>query len=308
MHKRKVSLGVILVSALAVSVPGLTVAKTAKPAAHHAGDVVLLPDRMQREKLLKEKAKQVVQEAVEAVMATRQALTALEHGNTKEAEAALEIATGKLHLLVARYPELGLLPVDVDVVVRTLDADAEAIKKAEKKVEDLVDDKRYQDARVILDQLRDDITVTVVSLPLATYPQDIEAIAPLIDAGKLEEAKAALAEVLGSLVVTEEVIPLAVLRAEDILDKAFTLEHTADLNDPKIRDTILKLTQQAKENLAVAQFLGYGKKKDYKLLYNAISALEKTVKSKQHGGGLWNKVKQELHALKQKVGQPREKK
>ncbi len=308
MKKSQISLGIIFASALAVAVPGLTVAKTAKPAAHHAGDVVLLPDRMQRDKLLKEKAKQVIQEAVDAVMATRQALTALEHGNVKEAEAAFEIATGKLHLLVARYPELGLLPVDVDVAVRTLDADAEAINKAEKQVEDLVNDKRYQDARVILDQLRDDITVTVVSLPLATYPHDIEAIAPLIDAGKLDEAKAALAETLDSLVVTEEVTPLAVLRAEDLLDKAFALEHTADLNDPKVRDTILKLTQQARENLAVAQFLGYGKKKDYKQLYNAISALEKTVKSKRHGSGLWNKVKQELHALKQKLGQPRGKK
>jgi len=77
----------------------------------------------------------------------------------------------------------------------------------------------------------------------------------------------------------------------------------ADLNDPKVGDEILKLTKEARENLEIAQLLGYGKKKDYKLLYKAIGALEKTIKSKRHGGGLWDKVEQELESLKGKISQ-----
>ena len=304
MDRKNFFWGIVFLSSMAVAAPGIGAEKAAKATAHHTGNVVLLPERMQEEKLLQKKAKQVVKEAVEAVDATRDALMALEQNKTKEAMAALEIATGKLHLLVARYPELGLLPVDVDAVVRTLDDfNKKAIKKAEDEVEDLVDDGRFQEARVILDQLRDDITVTVVSLPLATYPQDLEKIAPLIDAGKIDEAKQALVDLLNSLVITEEVMPFAVLRAEDLLDSAFELEHKADLNDPKVRDEILKLTQEARENLQRAQLLGYGKKKDYKLLYKAIGALEKTIKSKQHGAGLWDKVKQEFKSLKAKISQ-----
>jgi len=304
METKKSFRTVIAVSLLVAVVPGFAAAKTEKPAAHHAGNVVLLPERMQEDKILKQKARKIVQEAVEAVAATRHALTALEQGKNKEAIAALEIATGKLHLLIARYPELGLLPVDVDVVVRTLDEfDKKTIKKAEDEVEDLVDDGRFQEARVILDQLRDDITITVVSLPLATYPQAIEKIAPLIDAGKIDEAKQALMEVLNSLVVTEEVIPFAVLRAEELLDNAFELEHKADLNDPKIQAEILKMIEEARENLSIAQLLGYGKKKDYKLLYKAIEALEDTIESKQHGGSLWDRVKKEMKTYKQKLSQ-----
>ncbi len=304
MNRKKVFWGMVFLFSMAVTAPGIAAEKAAKPAAHHAGNVVLLPERMQEEKLLKKRAKKVVQEALEAVVATRDALMALEQNKTKEALAALEIATGKLHLLMARYPELGLLPVDVDVVVRTLDDfDKEAIDEAEDEAEFLVDSGRFQEARVILDQLRDDITVTVVSLPLATYPRDIEKIAPLIDAGKIEEAKQALVNLLNSLVITEEVMPFAVLRAEELLDSAFELEHKADLNDPKVRDEILKLTKEARENLEIAQLLGYGKKKDYKLLYKAIGALEKTIKSKQHGAGLWDRVEKELESLKGRIRQ-----
>jgi len=63
-----------------------------------------------------------------------------------------------------------------------------------------------------------------------------------------------------------------------------------------------------RDNLAIAQLLGYGKKKDYKLLYKAIDALEETIESKQHGSGLWDKVKQELETFKQKLGQYQHKK
>jgi len=303
MVQKQVSLGVLFAVTLVFTPSGDSAGKTDKSAAHHAGNVVLLPERMQEDKLLKKKAKKIVQEAVEAVAATQQALMALEQGKTKEATAALEVVTGKLHLLIAHYPDLRLLPVDVDVVVRTLDDfDKKNIKKSEDEVEDLVDDGRFQEARVILEQLRDDITVTVVSLPLATYPQAIEKIAPLINAGKIDEAKQALAEVLNSLVVTEEVIPFAVLRAKELLDKAFELEHKADLNNPKIQDEILELTHEAQENLSIARLLEYGQKKDYKLVYKAIGALEDSIESKQHGGTLWDRVREEMKTFKQKLG------
>lgn len=57
----------------------------------------------------------VIDEAVAAIAATREAIDALAEDNADTALTALERATGKLELVVARRPELALAPVDVRV-------------------------------------------------------------------------------------------------------------------------------------------------------------------------------------------------
>jgi hypothetical protein len=48
----------------------------------------------------------------------------------------------------------------------------------------------------------------ITSIPLATYPSAITAITPLIDGGRIEEAKAGLRAALNTLGVTTEAMPL----------------------------------------------------------------------------------------------------
>jgi len=67
---------------------------------------------------------------------------------------------------------------------------------------------RVQDARALVSGLASEIIIEVVNIPLATYPDAIKAVVPLIEAGKVKEAKAALVAALNTLVITRHIIPL----------------------------------------------------------------------------------------------------
>src|SRR5579883_1527111 len=71
----------------------------------------------ERQKATDEAERCLDREAVSAIEETRNAINAIEEGNTQEAIAALERAIGKLDILVARYPELGLVPVMTQVSI-----------------------------------------------------------------------------------------------------------------------------------------------------------------------------------------------
>jgi hypothetical protein len=248
--------------------------------------------------------KQIVKEAADAANATHTALKALADNNTKEALAALQVASGNLNILLAQNPALGLMPIDFQVQVLQGPNDLKTIDQLEDKLEDLIDDKRYQDARPIIDSLTDEIRVTTVYLPLATYPAAIDAIVPLVDAGKLYEAKKELIKVLDTLVYVEEITPLPIIRAEDKLDEAFQIEHKGDLSKQATKDKISHLVIDANQDIKVAEALGYGSKDDYEILYDSMDALKKSIGT---GGfeGEWSKLKKSISAFKNKIVHPR---
>jgi hypothetical protein len=250
--------------------------------------------------------KEIVKEAADAARATTTALAALNKKQPKQAQAALQVAAGNLNLLLARDPTLGMLPIDFQVQVFEGVSNLKTIKKLEDELEDLIDDKHYQSARPIVDSLVDEIRVTTVFLPLATYPAAIDLAAPLIDAGKLDEAKQVLYDAIGTLVSIEEITPLSIIRAEDKLSEAFQIENKdkADLSKQETKDKISKLVNEARQNIKVAQALGYGTKDDYDDLYDDIDTLKKAIGTYGFKGE-WSKVKKSLSAFKNKIIHPR---
>ena len=62
------------------------------------------------------KRAELTQDAITALTKTQEALTLLDANKTKEALAALELASGKLELVLARDAKLALAPVDVLVI------------------------------------------------------------------------------------------------------------------------------------------------------------------------------------------------
>ncbi|HEB77949.1 MAG TPA: YfdX family protein [Methylothermaceae bacterium] len=257
-----------------------------------------------KQQAIAKKKEEAVKDALDAVLATRAALSALEQGKTKEALAHLEIANGKLTLLVARYPDLGLIPIDSDALVIDFQGDLKAIKKAVDEAEDLLDDGKVQDARALLTPLASEIRITTTHLPLAIYPEIIKKVAPLIDQGKIDAAKQTLNEALNTLVVTESVIPLPVLRAEAMLNKAAT---AAKAKAPEEQE-VLRYLDNAMYQLRIAQALGYGDiDKDYKGLYKAIKELEKKIKRRQWGERIdraMEELRKALGELRVRIGEP----
>lgn len=282
------------------------------PLSGSAGETGMSPDHKtkaqqqsetKKHDILADKQKQIVEEAVQAYKATIKALKALDNNQSKQALAALRIASGNLDLLLTREPGLGLLPIDIQAQVIELKADLSTIKQLEDDLEDMVDDHHYFEARTLLNSLADEIRLTTVALPLAVYPDVIKESLKLIDAENTEEAKTALYTALNSLVITQEVIPLPVVRAESLLTQAFQVEHKADLSKKETRKKIESLVNQTEDELKIAESLGYGGKDNYKDLYQSIDALKEAIGTAGFIGK-WNRMKEALSHFKNKLVHP----
>ncbi|WP_456405405.1 YfdX family protein [Thiolapillus sp.] len=242
----------------------------------------------QREKITKE--------AVAAIEQTQKALQALNDGKTDDALKALEAATGKLELILARDPKLALVPVNVDMVTYDLFASVDTVKAAIKEAKDLLDDGKVQDARRLMSNLASEVVISTTSIPLATYPDAIKAISPLLDKGETEKAKLALQAALNTLVVTAEVVPLPLLRSQHMLAAAEVLaekEKRSEEDNQKL-DNLLKA---ADEELKLAEVLGYGSKKDFAPLHEQIGKIKDKASGGKSGKGWFDELKSALKNL-----------
>lgn len=199
-----------------------------------------------------EKRQEIISEAVSALQETFNALKALEAGKKEEALKALANATGKLELVVARDPKLAFAPVDVSMTTFDVLATAQDVTMARKEVMRLLKEGNLPAARELLNSLRSEVVVSVAAIPLATYPDAIKAVTPLIDQGKVEEAKAALEAALSTLVVTRHVIPLPLLRVDEALVIAEVLAEKKD-RDEKENQALENALDAAVEQLKLAE-------------------------------------------------------
>ncbi|ETF05423.1 MULTISPECIES: YfdX family protein [Pseudomonas] len=227
-----------------------------------------------------DKRKQVLDEAVSALALTKSALAALDEKESARALATLAEVTGKLELIVAREPTLALAPVDVRTIVHDLFANTETVEAMTDEALDALKHGEVQRARRVLALLASEIVIAVTNIPLATYPAAVKSVVPLIDQGKIEEAKAALQLALGTLVETLSVIPLPILRAKLLVKRAETLTEDGQRSEAS-GERLEDLLNEARQQLEMAELLGYGKKKDFEPLYSEL----KKVKEKTAGGG-----------------------
>ena len=244
-----------------------------------------------------EKRKKLLAEATAAIAETKKALQALEEKKNDEALKALAAVTGELELIVARDPKLALAPIDTGVVSYDLFASLDTIKVAIDKARKHLVGGEIQKARPLVAALASEIQFRTTNIPLATYPAAIKAITPLIDAGKIDEAQAKLQAALNTLVITtDEVIPLPKLRAENLLKEAQTLAEKKD-RSKEDNGKLAQHLKSAREQLQMAELLGYGTKKDYKPLYEQLAGIEKKSAGGESGTGWFDKITNELSVL-----------
>ena len=235
----------------------------------------------------------IFQDAVTALRETQNAIVALDKKDKEKALAALEKAIGKLELVLARDPNLALAPVDVTTQTLDIYADVEAVKKAVKEAIDLLKKGRVQDARALVSGLASEIVIEVINIPLATYPQAIKAVVPLIEQGKFKEAKEALVAALNTLVITRHIIPLPILRVEQMLVRAEQLAEKAKRTEAEEKE-LKAILKAARTELEFAQALGYGKEEDFKTFYEELDKIAAKTKGGGHGKGFFDKLKKAL--------------
>ena len=275
--------------------------KTAEPQNRKALTESLQPTIIsQNEQQTAEKRQKITQDALSAIQETKNALIALDSNNTNNAIAALERATGKLEVILARDPNLALAPVDMNVITHdvlvTLDAIEDAKKEAQKalKVNDI------QLARRLIGELGSEMIIRVSNIPLSTYPGAIKAVVPLLDKGKKEEAKTALETALSTLVITDHVVPLPLLRSQEMLKKSEALAGKNNRSKEQ-NDSLSLLLDNARYQLKMAEALGYGTKKDFELFHEQIDKISEKTKGGKSGHGYFDTLNQSLRELKARI-------
>lgn len=252
-----------------------------------------------------EKRQKIMEEATAAIRETQDALKALDEGKNGLALSALERVTGKLELILVRDPKLALAPTGVTTVRYDVIGDQDAVKAARKEAESLLEEGRLQQARHLIRNLASEDVISVTNIPLATYPDAIKRAVKFIDDNKAEDAKHVLQTALNTLVVTDTIVPLPIVSADNVLKEAEKLtekkDRSADENT-KLKD----LLKQARMDLEFAQALGYGTKKDFANLYEQVSEIEKKTEGGKSGVGFYARAKSLVSNLL-KSGQTAEK-
>jgi hypothetical protein len=190
--------------------------------------------------------------------------------------------------------------VGVSTVIMDVYASPETAEKAVAQARTWLDSGNVQQARALLDSLASEADLEVTNIPLATYPEAIKAIAPLIDAGKIEEAKTQLTTALNTLVIETYVTPLPAVRARAILDDADKLAEKSGRSqdeNKKLHDQI----EAARQQLKLGQVLGYGSKEAYKPLYDELDKIEKKTQGGKSGEGFFDQIQELLESFKDRI-------
>jgi ribonuclease HII len=241
-----------------------------------------------QEKLLKD--------SVGALLLTQKTLVDLAHNKIDEAIKDLEGAIGKLEVILASRNAPKLLPVQSTVVAYEYAGDIKALLKAISEVKLLIAANKLQDARILLDTLRSELVISTVNIPLATYPDALKLAAKYLHEGKVQEAIAVLDAALNTLVQTEVIIPLPILKAEGLIKAASIIAKTD-------KEQALKHLDQAKKELVIAQTLGYVSRSSttYKMLKEAIENVEKEIKGKNEVAKLFEELLNKIKEFKEKA-------
>ena len=238
----------------------------------------------------------VVQEAVDALLLTNRVLDELDKKDTDAALKDLEKAIGKLEVVLANDSAPALLPIDSSIVAVEYAGDLDSIQDNMKEVKKLIKDGHIQEARRLLDTIQSEIDIITVNLPLVSYPQALKLAARYLHENKTEEAKDVLEMALNTLVRTEIIIPIPLLKAEALVDEA-------KKSAKEDKEQALKHLDAARTQLKLAEALGYTSSSDtsYKNLNDAITSIEKKIKGKNKAEKLFEELKAKLHEFKERA-------
>ncbi len=246
----------------------------------------------QRQQVQEEGEKSLDKDAISAIEETNKAVSAIAANKIDEARAAIERATGKIEILVARNSATALIPVGLQVdVIDAAPQDSKAILELAKNASEAVDAKDFPTARLLLQNLASEIRVRTYSLPLVSYPLALTEAARLLDQKNTQDAKGVLLIALNTLAVIDRITPLPLILARAAIDQARE-------QSQKNKATAQALLETAKKQLQRSKDLGYaGRDPEYAALNSDISNLEKQLKGKEDATSVFARLEDKFSAF-----------
>ena len=232
------------------------------------------------------------QDAIAAINQTQYAIKAISQNKKNDALAAIEAATGKINILLARNAKAALIPVASEVeVIDAAPLDEKAVQALDDAVSEAVKNKNYPTARLLLYSLESEIRTRTYNLPLASYPLALQEAARLLDQGKNDDASKVLGTALNTLVAVDKVTPIPLVLARAAIA-------VAEEERQKDKNAAQKLLATAKDQLHRCQELGYAANaSEYSMLNTSIAQLDKELKGNGDTTSLFAKLKDELSPL-----------
>ena len=239
---------------------------------------------------------ELVQEALKSLELSAKAVADLNENKTDEAKKDVASALGKLEAILAAEHTPKLLPVERQMVVKNFIGTADDVTKALAEVKTLLNLNRVQEAEELLSSLQSEIDVTVVSLPLASYPDALKLASKYLIDGKPAKAKSVLEVALSTFAKEEQVVPIPLINSKELVTIA---SHIAKED----KEQALKHLAMASDELDKAEALGYVSKSTttYKVLHEMISKTEKEVNGSNKAEKLFNKLDETLKEFKEKI-------
>jgi len=238
----------------------------------------------------------LINEAVKAIQYTQDALIYLNGKNTQKAKNSIKKAIGELSDLLNRPNSPYLLPIDVNINAYQFNGKKEDVAKLVHQAKMLVAENKLPQAREILNSLRDEIVIKTVNLPIATYPATLNLAIKYLNENKIDEAKDVLAMALSTLVETNTIIPIPLIKAQALIQKASEAIKTN-------KSQSIKYLEEAKNQLSLAQILGYTSTSDttYKMLKDKINKIESEIKKGHKTNSLFEDLVKKIEEFKQKA-------
>ena len=244
----------------------------------------------------KSKQTKLATEAIESLKYAQSAVINLEHKESKKATEDLEKAIGKLEVIMAAKDAPKLLPVNNVIRVQEFVGTAADVEKSVKLAKSLLDDGKVQEARALMIPLVSEIDITVVSLPLASYPDALKLAAKYIHEKQEEKAKEVLYIALSTFTEVTEVVPIPLLESADLINAAARVAK-------EDKNRALKYLDAASDTLDVAEKLGYVSRSEttYKILHEKIDEVKKEIKGKNKAEKLFESLTEKLKEFKEKI-------
>jgi len=238
----------------------------------------------------------LINEAVKAIQYTQDALIYLNGKNTQQAKKSIKKAIGELSDLLNRPNSPYLLPIDVNINAYQFSGKKEEVSKLVNQAKILVAENKLPQAREILNSLRDEIVIKTVNLPIATYPAALNLAIKYLNENKLNEAKDVLAMALSTLVETDTIIPIPLIKAQALIQKASEAIKTN-------KSQSIKYLEEAKNQLSLGQILGYTSTSDttYKMLREKINKIESEIRKGHKTNSLFEDLVRKIEEFKQKA-------
>jgi len=238
----------------------------------------------------------LIKEAINALRYTNNAYIALNKNNSKKALEELKKAIGELTVVLNKPNAPYLLPVDISMEASEYLGTIQNIQKQINAAKVALAKSKLPIARNILNSLKSEIDIKAINIPLATYPDAIKLAIKYINEGKIKEAKDVIAMALNTLVTTDTIIPIPIVKANDLVIAASEIVN-------KDKKQALRYLEEAKKQLKLAELLGYTSTSDttYKMLKDKINEIESKIHKNKNTDSFFKDLKNKLEEFKEKA-------